>query len=171
MPDVQLDHSHHRPTGKAFALCYLVHDLDIPANVGSLFRIADALGVQKIYLTGRSVVPPNSKLRKTSRAAEKYVPFNHAADPIPILHELLVGGYRIISLERTRASIDIRDLAVKASDHICLVLGSENAGVSQALLDLSEQAVHIPMVGQNSSMNVATACATATFELTRAFRT
>lgn len=168
MPDIQLDHSHHRPANRSFVLNYLAHDLDIPANVGSLFRTADALGVQKIYLSGRSAVPPNSKLRKTSRATEKYVPFSHAADPIPVLHQLKASGYRIISLELTDASIDVRELTVKASDRICLVLGSENAGVSPALLDLSEQTVHIPMLGRHSSMNVAMACAIATFEMTRA---
>lgn len=170
MQNVQLDHSQHRPARSRFPLCYLAHDLDGPLNVGSLFRLADALGVEKIYLTGRSPVPPNGKLRKTSRAAEKVVPFSHAADPIPILRELKACGYRIISLELTSASIDIRELAVRPSDRICLVLGSENAGVSQSLLDLSEQTVHIPMLGQHSSMNVATACAIATFEITRAFR-
>lgn len=136
-------------------------------NVGSLFRIADALGVERIILTGRSPAPPNSKLRKTSRATEKYVPYSHAADPVPILQELKASGYRIISLELTSASIDIRKLDVGASDRICLVLGSENSGISQALLDLSEQTVHIPMLGQHSSMNVATACAIATFEISR----
>lgn len=169
MQNIQLDHSHHRPARSAFSLCYLAHDLDVPMNVGSLFRIADALGVEKIYLTGRSPAPPNGKLRNTSRAAEKHVPFSQAADPVPILQELKASGYRIISLELTSASIDIRHLAVGASDRICLVLGSENAGVSQALLDFSEQVVHIPMLGRNSSMNVATACAIATFELTRTF--
>ena len=169
--NIQLDHSQHRPARSRFPLCYLAHDLDGPSNVGSLFRVADALGVEKIYLTGRSPVPPNDKLRKTSLAAEKYVAFSHAADPVPILQELKASGYRIVSLELTSASIDIRELAVRSSDRICLVLGSENAGVSQTLLDLSERAVHIPMIGQNSSMNVATACAIATFELTRAFCT
>ncbi len=82
---------------------------------------------------------------------------------------LQAAGYRIISLELTSVSIDIRQLVVHASDRICLVLGSENAGVSQTLLDLSEQTVHIPMRGRHSSMNVATACAIATFEITRAF--
>lgn len=138
-------------------------------NVGSVFRIADALGVEMIHLTGRSAVPPNRKLRKTSRAAEQHVSFRHDADPLPVLHELKSCGYRIISLELTSASIDIRDLPVAATDRICLVLGSENRGVSQALLDVSEQTVHIPMLGAHSSMNVATACAIATFEIIRAF--
>jgi tRNA G18 (ribose-2'-O)-methylase SpoU len=163
--NIQLDHSDHRPARSALPLCYLAHDLDSPANVGSLFRIADALGVERIHLTGRSPLPPNSKLRKTSRAAEKYVPYSHAADPVPVLRELRADGYRVISLELTSASIDVRQLAVAASDRICLVLGSESTGVSQALLDLSEQAVHIPMIGHNSSMNVATACAIATFAI------
>ncbi len=168
MPNIQLDHSHHQPACKTFPLCYLAHDFDMAVNVGSLFRIADALGVERIYLTGRSAVPPNGKLRKTSRSAEKHVSFCHAVDPVPVLQGLKAGGYRIISLELTSASIDIRELTVSASDRICLVLGSESSGVSQALLDLSEQTVHIPMLGTHSSMNVATACAIATFEITRA---
>lgn len=167
MANLQLDHSQHRPAGRPFALRYLVHDLDVPMNVGSVFRIADAMGVEMIHLTGRSAVPPNAKLRKTSRATEQHVPYGHADDPLPLLHELKARGYRIISLELTSASIDIRELAVAATDRICLILGSENHGVSQSLLDLSEQTVHIPMRGAHSSMNVATACAVATFEITR----
>jgi tRNA G18 (ribose-2'-O)-methylase SpoU len=138
-------------------------------NVGSVFRIADALGVEMIHLTGCSAVPPNRKLRRTSRATEQHVPFRHDADPLPVLHELKADGYRVVSLELTSASIDVRELAVAADERICLVLGSENRGVSQALLDASDRSVHIPMLGAHSSMNVATACAIATFEIIRAF--
>src|SRR6185312_13323607 len=146
MANRQLDHWQHRPARSAFALRYLVHDFEVPMNVGSVFRIADALGVEMIHLTGASAVPPNRKLRKTSRATEQHVPFRHDDDPLPVVHELKAAGYRI-----------------------CLVLGSENRGVSQALLDGSDQTVHIPMLGAHSSMNVATACAIATFEIIRAF--
>ena len=169
MTNRQLDHSQHRPARSAFALRYLVHDFEVPMNVGSVFRIADALGVEMIHLTGASAVPPNRKLRKTSRATEQHVPFLHDDDPLPVVHELKAAGYRIVSLELTSASIDIRELPVAAGERICLVLGSENRGVSQALLDASDRTVHIPMLGAHSSMNVATACAIATFEIIRAF--
>ena len=171
MANVQLDHSRHQPARHAFALRYLVHDFDVPMNVGSVFRLADALGVEMIHLTGRSAAPPNRKLRKTSRGTEQHVPYRHDADPLPVLRELKAGGYRIVSLELSSASIDIRELPVAASDRICLVLGSENHGVSQALLDGSGQTVHIPMLGAHSSMNVSAACAIATFEIIRAFPT
>ena len=52
-------------------------------------------------------------------------------------------------------------------DRVCLVVGAENAGVCQALLDASDATVHIPMRGHNSSMNVANACAIATYEIAR----
>lgn len=166
----QLDHSHHHPSHRVFPLHLLAHDIETPANVGSLFRLADALGVEEIHLTGRSVLPPNRKLTKTSRSTEARVRYSHASKPVEVLHGLKAAGYRIISLEITRSSIDIRELAVAASDRICLILGSERTGVDPALLELSDEVVHIPMLGGNSSMNVAMACAIATFEIIGRFR-
>ncbi|HWU78340.1 MAG TPA: TrmH family RNA methyltransferase [Rhodanobacter sp.] len=167
--NLQLDHSHHQPSQRLFPLRLLAHDIEMPANVGSLFRIADALGVEEIHLTGSSVSPPNRKLNKTSRSTEARVRHSYARDPVVVLRELKAAGYRIVSLEITRSSIDIREFVVAASDRICLVLGSERTGVDQALLELSDDVVHIPMQGGNSSMNVAMACAIATFEITGRF--
>jgi len=169
MKNVQLDHSGHRPAPRRFALCFLAHDIGIAMNVGSLFRIADALGVEAIHLSGSSPVPPDGKIRKTSRATEQHVPFTYGKDPLEIVRRLKEDGWRIVSLELTTASIDVRRLAVAEGERICLILGSENRGVCQELLDASDVTVHIPMLGRNSSMNVATACAIATYEIVRRF--
>ena len=169
MKNIQLDHSQYHPKAIKHPVCFLAHDIDVPMNIGSLFRIADALGVEKIYLSGSSPVPPNSKIKKTSRSTEKYVVFSHVENPLDLVRELKSGGYMIISLEITSSSTDIRDLTVSGHEKICLILGSENSGVCQELLDASDKIVHIPMLGQNSSMNVATACAIATFEIVRRF--
>ena len=74
MENIQLDHS-HPSAKKKYPVCFLAHDVDVPMNIGSLFRIADALGVEKIYLSGTSLVPPNAKIRKTSRANRKICTF------------------------------------------------------------------------------------------------
>ena len=60
----------------------LAHDVDIALNVGALFRIADALGVEHVHLSGTSPLPPDPKIRKTSRSAERHVAWSHAADPL-----------------------------------------------------------------------------------------
>ncbi len=167
MKNIQLDHSAHEVTTKKFPICFLAHDIDVPMNVGSFFRIADALGVDKIFLTGNSVIPPNPKIKKTSRATEKYVTYEYEENPLVVVKKLKNLGYRIISLEITSVSINIIDIPLKNNEKICLILGSENSGVSQELLDASDTSIHIPMLGNNSSMNVANACSIATYELTR----
>ncbi|WP_194847532.1 TrmH family RNA methyltransferase [Candidatus Neptunochlamydia vexilliferae] len=165
--NIQLDHVHHLPSFKKYPLSLFAHNIDIPMNVGSLFRIADAFGIEKIYLSGSSPTPPNSKIRKTSRATEKYVSFSFEKDPLFLLQNLRSQGYTILSLEITSDSVDIRELSFAHYEKICLIIGSENTGVSQEFLDLSDKAVHIPMLGHGSSMNVATACSIAIFEIIR----
>lgn len=71
-----------------------------------------------------------------------------------------------MALEITSGSVDVRRVISSAAP-IVLIVGGENKGVSQGLLDESEQTVHIPMMGHNSSMNVVVACAIAVFEITK----
>jgi len=167
MKNTQLTHKDHRPGNKLFPICFLANDIDTPMNVGSLFRIADALGVEKIILSGESPLPPNSKLTKTSRSSEKHVDYEYIKDPLDAISALKGQAYKIVSLEITNTSVDLRAFNATENDKICLVLGAENQGVNEALLAASEETIHIPMRGQNSSMNVATACAIATYEITR----
>jgi len=169
MENIQLNHTHHKPSGAKYPVCLLVHDFDVPMNIGSLFRIADAFGLEKIYLTGSSLVPPNNKIKKTSRSTEKHVAYSYENDPVHVIEKLKSEGYTIISLEITSTSIDITELKISQNEKICLVAGAESKGVSQELLDASDKTVHIPMLGINSSMNVATACAVATFEIIRRY--
>jgi tRNA G18 (ribose-2'-O)-methylase SpoU len=146
------------------SLCFLVDDMHSPFNIGSLFRIADALGVEKIYLTGESITPPNDKIRKNSRATDKYVTYEYRPDAVPLVAELKMSGYRIISLELTNQSIPLHQLQLDQRN-ICLILGSENGGIKADLLDASDSIVVIPMQGQNESMNVATAAAIAVYNM------
>jgi len=167
MMNIQLDHYSHKAKIQTHPFCLLAHDISSPENIGSLFRIADAFGLEKIYLSGHSPIPQNPKIKKTSRSTEKSVFFEYQDDPKEIISELKKSGYTIISLEITTSSIDIRELKIHPDEKICLILGSENEGINQDLLDLSDHTMHIPMHGQNSSMNVAAACAIACWEIIR----
>ena len=162
---IQLDHSHHINSNIKFPLCYLAHNIDDPANIGSFFRIADAMGVSRIILTGTSPVPPDKKIKRASRSTENYVEYFHHKENVEVIKDLRREGYTIVTLEITSTSVDIRCIDFDKYQKICLVLGSEKNGVDQYLLSQSDYIVHIPMLGKNSSMNVASACAIATFEI------
>lgn len=167
MSNHQLEHSDHQKTGQRFPLCFLANDINDPANIGSFFRIADALGVEKIWLTGSSPIPPNRKIKKTARSADKYVAFEYQQDPLTVISHLKSAGYTIASLEITSASQPLSTFDTSAVKKLCLILGSENSGIDQKLLSASDITLHIPMMGNNSSMNVANACAIAAYDIIR----
>lgn len=161
----QLDHSESTSKDTTFPLSILANNIEIAGNVGSLFRVADALGVEKLYLTGTTQTPPKYKIRKAARSADNHISYHYdesAEDTIKYLKE---HGYTIIALEITTRSTNIRDFRLNKGDKTCLIIGSENSGVSAELLALSDHHVHISMYGKNSSMNVVTSCAIAVHEL------
>lgn len=165
--NVQLTHDAHTASRRTYPIRLLAQDVEDPVNVGSLFRLADALGVRHIYLTGNSAMPPNAKLRRAARATEQYVSWSYAENPLLLMRELKCNGILPFALEITSGSVDVRFTKVPSNTEIVLIVGSENRGVSQCLLDEVAETVHIPMNGHNSSMNVAIACAIAVFELTK----
>lgn len=168
--NIQLTHSDHHPSKNRFPLSVIANDISSPLNVGSLFRLCDALGIARLYLCGDTPVPPNAKIIKTSRSTEKYIDYEYRPDAQALVSTLKQAGSLIISLEITTASIPIRSKeftdALKHGQTVCLILGAENKGVVKSLLSLSDMTVHIPMHGNNSSMNVISAAAIACYEIT-----
>ncbi len=169
--NIQLSHEEHQQTGIKFPLSLFANDINDPLNVGGLFRLSDALGIEMLYLCGDTPTPPNTKIKKTSRSTENNVAFKYHADAATLVKALKTSGALIVSLEITSSSISIgSDEFTKAISNrrpICLILGSENTGISETLLSLSDITVHIPMHGANSSMNIVTATSIACFEITR----
>jgi tRNA G18 (ribose-2'-O)-methylase SpoU len=164
--DRQLSHREVAPVARTFPICLIADGIESAVNVGSLFRLADAFGVEKLFLTGGSPVPPNAKLRKTSRATERRVAHEARTDALVVIGELKASGYLIASLEVTAHAIDIRTFD-RPFERLAVIVGAENSGVRQELLDASDLALRIPMFGQNSSLNLATACAISLFEITK----
>ncbi|NPA44130.1 MAG: RNA methyltransferase, partial [Chlorobi bacterium] len=54
---------------------------------------------------------------------------------------------------------------VNYTEKVCVVIGSENYGVSQELINISDQSIHLPMFGINTSINVATATSVALYHI------
>lgn len=169
--NIQLTHADHEKSNIKFPLSIIANDMSSPLNVGSLFRLCDALGIEKLYLCGDTPAPPNSKINKTSRSTEKYVNHEVHANAESLVKKLKTAGSYVVSLEITSSSRAISSgeftKALNMNKPLCLILGAENSGISDCLLSLSDLTVHIPMHGYNSSMNVISAASIACFEITR----
>ena len=142
----QLEHHEHVQALKQFPICILIDDFDVPMNVGSIFRLSDALGVEKLYLTGKTPAPPNRKITKTSRSTEKHVRYEYAKDADAVVNSLTGQGYTIIALEITPNSVDLDTVDYSRLGKICLIVGSEDKGIKASLLNSAHYTVHVPML-------------------------
>lgn len=132
-------------------------------NVGAMFRTGDGAGVNKIFLTGYSPRPPHVQVDKVSLGAEKWMPWEGAKLTVPILKKLKKAGFHIVALEKTRKSVSIYKWKPKFP--IALVVGNEKTGVTRNVLKYCEKAVHLPMRGKKSSLNVSVAAGVAMYEI------
>ncbi|MFB9052405.1 TrmH family RNA methyltransferase [Formosa undariae] len=162
----QLNHYNTQFSKKTFPITLVCDNVTNAPNIGSLFRTADAFGVEKLILCG-PYIPLGRKMTKTSRATEKVVPFEMQSDINETISKLKSDGYQIIALEITDSSIPLREANFNTSQPIALLIGDENFGVSETLLKVSDMVVHIDMFGQNSSMNVVQATNIILYELTK----
>ncbi|MFH1286745.1 MAG: RNA methyltransferase [Candidatus Magasanikbacteria bacterium] len=149
-------------------LCLILPNIRSCHNVGSMFRTADGFGVSKIYLAGYTAEPPKPQIDKVSLGAEKWIPWEKVEDLGLSISELKEKGVKIVGLEKTDESIEIRNLKFEIWDSdIALIVGNEVGGLDDETLALCDEVVHIEMHGKKESLNVSVACGIALYELSR----
>lgn len=163
---MQLTHYNTNFTKQTFPITLVCDNVTNAPNIGSLFRIADAFGIEKLILCGEHI-PLGRKMTKTSRATEKVVDFEITKSATVVVENLKNENYQIVSLEITDTSTPIHDYKISTARPIALIIGDENFGVSEHILQLSDAIIHIDMFGSNSSMNVVQATNIALYEMTK----
>ena len=165
----QLTYDDYKPTAPKCPIWLLLDDVATPRNVGSIFRIADTLGVEGLAICGDSPMPPHKLLSRTARGAERHVPSAYFADAVAAIRSFRERGFTIVALEITTESRDLKTVNFTDMAKILLVAGAEDYGISQAVLNEVDMAIHIPTAGFCLSMNVANSIAIAVYEITRQY--
>lgn len=162
---MQRSHNDTEFEKRRFPISLICDNINKAPNIGSLFRTADAFGVEKVIFCGKHI-PLGRRMTKTSRATEKVVIHEVRDDIINVISEFKSQGYCIVALEITSDSVPIHEHQF-TSQPIALIIGDENHGISSQVLEHSDLIIHLNMFGLNSSMNVVQACAIALYEMTR----
>lgn len=155
---------------KKFPVILLLDHVTAPANIGSIFRLADAFGIEKIIFCGKSPDLQSNRLRRTARSTVGKVQYLYYSNTSEILEKVLQENYSLFALEITNESISIESADFSRYEKIALVVGNEKEGVREEILQKAEASIHINMFGNNSSMNVAQATGIALFEITRSLQ-
>lgn len=108
----------------------------------------------------------SNRLKKTARNTYNSVNYEFQESTVNYIQNKKEDGFKVFSLEITSNSKVLKDFHYSASEKIILVAGNERHGVSEKILELSDEIFHIKMFGENSSMNVAQSVGIALYEIT-----
>jgi tRNA G18 (ribose-2'-O)-methylase SpoU len=123
-------------------------------NIGSMFRLGDAVAATKIYICGESEYPPSSRIHKAAVGTEEWVAWEKRDTTLEVIKELKEKGVQIVSIEQDKRSLPYTLIPTHLKVPVALVVGHETHGVSKEVLDLSDLIVELPMFGINKSINV-----------------
>lgn len=162
----QLNHYNTEFKERKFPITVVCDEVYFQQNIGSVFRLCDAFGVENIIFTGEHFILSDRKVNKTSRNTHKTVPFEIINDKNEVIRKLQENDFQIIALEITSSSTSIDNIKL-TNRPIALIIGSEIYGISKELLEIATTTTHINMFGRNSSMNVANSLSILLYEITK----
>ena len=147
-------------------------------NIGSIFRLADAVAVKKIYLCGDTEIPPNHRIKKASINTTEVVEWEYCESAVEAirkvrqstskvkkmqLHLRGVSSIQVVAIEQSKKSVRYDEFDYKLP--VCLVVGHETNGVSKEVLKIADAVVEIPMFGVNKSLNVMVSLGIVLYEV------
>lgn len=133
-------------------------------NIGSIFRLADAVSASKIYICGESEIPPNHRIKKASINTTEWVPWEYCSDAKTAISNLKshIPNVQVVAIEQSEKSVPYT--SVDYTVPLALVVGHETDGVSEKTMKVCDIIAEIPMWGVNKSMNVMVSLAIVLFE-------
>ena len=164
----RMDREQFRSASK-FPMIVLLDNVRSMHNVGSIFRSADAFGIQELILAGFTPKPPHRDIQKAALGATETVEWQSCNDPRNLITDYKNNGFSIIALEQTTNSTNIDQFVNQNSKPILLILGNEVNGVSDELLALCDDVLEIPQHGTKHSLNVSVSAGIAMREILKSY--
>jgi 23S rRNA (guanosine2251-2'-O)-methyltransferase len=133
-------------------------------NFGAIARTAECAGAQALLVPFKGGAQVNSDAMKTSSGALNFLPVSREGSILDTLHYLRDSGLQVVACtEKGEDNLYDVDFTVPT----VVIMGSEEDGISEQLLKLSDHKVRIPLLGQVESLNVSAATAVVMYEAVR----
>jgi len=141
---------------------HLVLDrLGSAANIGNIFRLADALRVEHLWLCNSPVSLDSHRFRRAAKATQKWVPYKLATDTLEVVTALKARGVTILGVELATSSVGLEE--VPLTFPLAIVVGQESTGIDPAVFALCDTVVELPMLGLGNSVNASNALAAVAY--------
>jgi|GEM_PF-488077 len=144
-------------------------------NIGAIIRTASAFSIKNIVCAKHNAPTENSTIIKAAAGTFDLVNFVHVPNISDAIHKLKTAGYWIIGLDGATDNPDIEyATSMYKNDHIALVLGCENKGISRLVKKHCDLLVKVKMdplwqgdTAVCDSLNVSNAAAISMYLFTK----
>jgi len=133
-------------------------------NFGAIARSAECAGVNAIIIPEKGMARIGADAVKTSAGAIHHIPICKVQNLTRTVQFLQNSGIQIIA-----ATEKAEDLYTKGKFNcpVAIIMGSEEDGISPAILKISDQQLKIPLLGRIESLNVSVSAALMMYEAVR----
>lgn len=142
----------------------ILEDIQDPGNLGTMFRTAEAAGMDMVVMTKGTADLFSPKVIRSTMGSALRVPFVYTDDLSGTVSLLKSYGIKVFGTTLP-SSVDFR--SVDYTGLCAVVIGNEGNGMSDSAVALCDKCVHIPMEGRVESLNAAVAAALIMFETNR----
>lgn len=134
-------------------------------NFGAIARSAECAGVHVIVIPNKHSAKISSDAIKTSAGALYHIPVCRVLNLKKLVRELKFQ--RGIKVYAASEKAEKFYTGVDMTEPVAIVMGAEDKGIDEGLLNIVTDCVKIPQKGQIESLNVSAAAAVVLFEVVR----
>ena len=127
-----------------------------PGNVGTLIRVADALGADAVWLTEGSVDPENAKAVRASAGSLFHLPVIRGIAERELIDRAHRSGLQV-AVADAEGEVDVEHADDVLAAPTAWIFGNEAHGVPGGLAAAADVRVRIPIRGRAESLNIVTA--------------
>lgn len=148
---------------RSYTIVPVMEGLFDRGNVSAVMRSGESLGFQAMHIIESSEF--FKEANRVTQGADKWLDVQRWDTTTPCIEHLKGQGYRILATHFEDAT-PLED--VDWTQPAALVFGNEKEGVSDELLEMTDERVTIPMAGFSQSFNISVAAALCLYHIRNA---
>ena len=144
------------------AFIVMLDGLEDVHNLGAIVRSAETIDVDAIIIPKHGSVSLGSTVARLSAGAIEYVPVVQVTNLTRAIQRMKKIGIWFVGADASESE-DYRTVDMTMS--VCIVIGGEGRGMSRLVREACDFRVHLPMVGNITSLNASVAAALLMYEV------
>lgn len=138
-----------------------IHD---PRNLGAILRTANATGTDGVLIPKNNAAGITAAVHKAAAGSTEYIPITRVTNLTQTIEKLKTVGVWVVG---TAEDAELPYTSADFTVPLCVVLGNEGKGIRRLVKQKCDYLVHLPMLGQISSLNVSVTAGVMLYEVLR----